>query len=180
MEANTIIQVATVAVTLFLGIVGLIVNTLLQRRNNSIHTITEKRIERRTKTQKCVAKLIKYSDNQFLDAIDKKEFHKVKEKTIKYCSILRSMYTYTYWHDKELCEAAFELKIAIFDYIDKKINAEKLLRKREKFTNIADIYMQTDWSRIKVETTGKSFNLSAKDEFNDAFVTYKEKMRSNF
>lgn len=43
------ISLLTVLVTLLLGILGFIVNTYLQRQNNSIDVITKNRIERRTK-----------------------------------------------------------------------------------------------------------------------------------
>lgn len=43
--------IITVLTTLLLGVLGFIVNTLLQRRNNSIKIITQYRIERKNKTQ---------------------------------------------------------------------------------------------------------------------------------
>ena len=45
------IDYITVAVTLFLGVLGLIVNSMLQRRNSSISTVTKTRIASMVKLQ---------------------------------------------------------------------------------------------------------------------------------
>ena len=55
---ETIIGIATVCVTLLLGVVGFIVNSMIQRKSNSISVITNTRLERRKQTQELASVLL--------------------------------------------------------------------------------------------------------------------------
>lgn len=66
------IDYITVAVTLFLGVLGLIVNSMLQRRNSSISTVTKTRIASMVKLQKCMQAILTYSDVHYLSSMGDK------------------------------------------------------------------------------------------------------------
>ncbi len=91
------ISLLTVLVTLLLGILGFIVNTYLQRQNNSIDIITKNRIERRTKTQEIMSTFVKYADYNSIKSIIalNKQNEAIQELYTNYAT-LRSLYTNTF------------------------------------------------------------------------------------
>lgn len=178
------ISLLTVLVTLLLGILGFIVNTYLQRQNNSIDVITKNRIERRTKTQEIMAAFIKYADYNSIKSIIalNKQNETIQELYTNYAT-LRSLYTNTFAKDIELMNKCKDLLNTIVKYlndfekfskedIDKQLNIDK-----QNFENIFDLYLYTDWSRIKAETIGKRKKGGAKkwlDDFVEAERLYEK------
>ena len=80
---ENIIAILTVCVSLLLGVMGLIANSMIQRKSNSISVITGTRQERRKKTQELAAKLLQYGDAEFLRIVkDDKE----KAEVMAVCS----------------------------------------------------------------------------------------------
>ena len=156
------ISLLTVLVTLLLGILGFIVNTYLQRQNNSIDIITKNRMERRTKTQEIMAIFIKYVDYNSLSSIValNKQNEVIQELYTNY-AMLRSLYTYTFSKDIDLINRCRDLLNTIVDYLNDfdKYNQEDINKQlridEENFEHIFDLYLYTDWSRIKAETVGK-------------------------
>lgn len=61
--------IVTVSVTIILGVLGFVVNTILQRKNNSIKIITQYRIDRKNATQEITAKLLSYTDYHYYEAL---------------------------------------------------------------------------------------------------------------
>lgn len=178
------ISLLTVLVTLLLGILGFIVNTYLQRQNNSIDVITKNRIERRTKTQEIMATFIKYADYNSIKSVIalNKQNDAIQELYTNYAT-LRSLYTNTFKKDIELMNKCKDLLNTIVKYlndfekyskedIDKQLNIDK-----QNFEYIFDLYLYTDWSRIKAETIGKRKNGGAKkwlDDFDEAERLYEK------
>lgn len=155
---ENLIGILTVCVTFLLGIMGLIANSMIQRKSNSISVITGTRLERRKTTQELVAKLLGYGDADFLKTVkSEKEKADVLEVCVKSVSTLRSLYTFTVKEDRELVEAADALKDAIHDALyGVNVDAEKLSMCCREFSERMDIYMTTEWQRIKLETVGKT------------------------
>ena len=156
------ISLLTVLVTLLLGILGFIVNTYLQRQNNSIDIITKNRMERRTKTQEIMASFMKYADyNSIKSTIALNKQNEAIQELYNNYSTLRSLYTYTFSKDIDLINRCRDLLNTIvkflndFDKYSKEDIDKQLQSDKENFEYIFDLYLYTDWSRIKAETVGK-------------------------
>lgn len=63
------IDLLAILVTLVLGVAGFIVNSFIQRRNNSIKVIVQHRLERRQRTLEELSVLIKLSDRGCLSMV---------------------------------------------------------------------------------------------------------------
>lgn len=182
------ISLLTVLVTLLLGILGFIVNTYLQRQNNSIDVITKNRIERRTRTQEIMATFIKYADYNSIKSVIalNKQNETIQELYTNYAT-LRSLYTNTFVKDIELMSKCNDLLNAIVKYlndfgkfgkedIDNQLNIDK-----KNFEYIFDLYLYTDWSRIKAETVGKRKKGGGKkwlDDFEEAERWYNKNLKT--
>ncbi len=147
--------IITVLVTLFLGIIGFIVNTLLQRKNNSIKIITQYRIDRKNYTQEITAKLLSYTDYHYHMSLTEEEQRKNVQNIVKEVANLRSLYFFSFPKDAEFVEAAYTLKNA---YCEDEKDWDKISLAQANFAHISDIYTSTDWKRIKLETVGKGKN----------------------
>ncbi len=183
------ISLLTVLVTLLLGILGFIVNTYLQRQNNSIDVITKNRIERRTRTQEIMATFIKYADYNSIKSIIalNKQNETIQDLYTNYAT-LRSLYTNTFTKDIELMNKCKDLLNAIVNYLNdfEKFNKEEIDKQlnidKQNFEYIFDLYLYTDWSRIKAETIGKRRKGGGKkwlDDYEDAEKWYKKNILKN-
>ncbi len=167
-------QILTIAVSLLLGVGGFIVNSRIQRKTNSIHTVTEKRVERRDKTQECFATLLLNSDLLVI----KKGLNDDSLLEVSRCvTTLRSLHTFTYDKDKELIEAAEKLEKEIYAFVSSNGNSDQsnLMDARNRFSKLADLYVQTEWSRIKIETMGKRRFTGRNDKFGETYEEYSKK-----
>ena len=102
---NHIISLSAVCVTLLLGIAGLIVNSLIQRRSNSIQIITQCRLKRRERTQGIVSDLLKYSDLSFVSALTDIEKTQTAKEIVGLVSELRALYSFSFDKDIRLVTA---------------------------------------------------------------------------
>lgn len=175
-----LVSVITVLVTLLLGILGFIVNTLLQRQNNSIDVITKNRITRRSITQNLMATFYRYSDyNSVKAVISLDKSNDVICELYGAFATLRSMYTKTFVKDIELLKESENLLNIIvkcingFDSYSESEISNNLKEAKEKFEFIFDLYLHTDWNRIKIETIGKKGKGGGKDWLAD-FEKHKE------
>ena len=156
---NHIISLSAVCVTLLLGIAGLIVDSLIQRRSNSIQIITQCRLKRRERTQGIVSDLLKYSDLSFVSALTDIEKTQTAKEIVGLVSELRALYSFSFDKDIRLVTAAFEIKELLCNYLlQNGPYPPEINEKRRQFAEIADIYMSTEWKRIKDETIGKQKN----------------------
>lgn len=177
MELSTLLEIAALIVSFSIGCAGLIVNAFIQRKNNSIRIVTEKRVERRSMTQAYMADIIHCSDLKYIDSLTSSEKKQVIFKLSNACACIRSMYTYTYARDIELCESANQLEECVIAYINNVEQGVEFLRdaieaQKAEFIKNADIYIQTDWSRIKTEAEGKKKNKKNRDKFGEAYQKY--------
>ncbi len=146
----------TVAVTLLLGIVGLCVNNILQRRAMINTTITQTRINEREKIQNAGAFLLTVTDIAFLQTIKAEESSEHTREIIKAETEFRLLFTFSNKEDMKLCLRAKELTNISLCYLKGTATAKDLEKAREEFIFLLDSYIQADWSRIKGETTGKA------------------------
>lgn len=111
-----------ILVTLVLGVAGFIVNSFIQRRNNSIKVIVQHRLERRQRTLEKLSVLMKLSDRDYLsmvlgllDVASTEEGFEEKSLTecsrerieairqvVEACASIRSMYCGSYPCDRDL------------------------------------------------------------------------------
>lgn len=144
--------IITVISTILLGVLGFIVNTLLQRKNNSIKIITQYRIERKNATQEITAKLFSYTDLHYYESLTDEEKNANVQNIVTEISKLRSIYYFSFQKDAELVEAAYTLK-KVFCSAQK--NWENIDQARANYAHLSDVYTSTDWKRIQFETVGK-------------------------
>lgn len=137
---------------MILGILGFIVNTLLQRRNNSIKVITQYRIDRKDTTQEITARLLTYTDRHYFEALKEEDKSINIQNIVTEVSKLRSIYYFSFKKDAELVQAAYTLKKCFCSY---EKDWGSIDRARAEYAHLSDVYTSTDWKRIKLETVGK-------------------------
>lgn len=194
LDLTSMISLLAVCVTFFVGIAGLIVNSFIQRKSNSISVITQTRLKRRKDTQRIAAELLKYSDLDYLKSFgkDNSERTLLKKKIIecmaKDVAELRALYSFSFDKDAKLIKAAEKLKESVAIYINaKKKHAKKeveLIDARRNFEMIVDVYLSTEWKRIKLETVGKEWKKNSlgkwEDQYNHYENGYKSVYKENF
>ena len=94
MQIELIGIIITPLVTLLAALCGLIANTLIQRKNNSITVIVKKRLGRRDRLQALSAGIMNNSDVDYLSLLSKEEGVECFSKITSYCSELRSILEY--------------------------------------------------------------------------------------
>ena len=152
-----IISIITICVTFVLGILGLIANSLIQRKSNSIKIITQHRLDRRAETQRIAATVIKYTDPEMIKLLKtEEEKDNAAREIIEGVSRLRSMYFREYKCDIKLIDKANALKDSFILCIQGNPVNEDYLNCRNEFIKEVDLYVTTEWQRIKLETVGKS------------------------
>lgn len=144
--------IVTVSVTMVLGVLGFVVNTILQRKNNSIKIITQYRIDRKNATQEITAKLLSYTDYHYYETLTQEEKNKNIQNIVAEISKLRSIYYFSFQKDAEFVSAAYAIKKL---FCETKKNWEAINYARARYAHLADVYTSTDWKRIKLETVGK-------------------------
>lgn len=93
--------------------------------------------------------------------------------------ITKKMYTKTFVKDIELLKESENLLNIIvkcingFDFYSESEISNSLKEAKEKFEFIFDLYLHTDWNRIKIETIGKKGKGGGKDWLAD-FAKHKE------
>ena len=160
----------TVFGTVLVGALGLIINSLIQHRRNSLEYITQNRLKKRDRIMSLFSGILEVTDKDLKKVIgeNKDENTAIKKRLIQYCSELRSLLEFEYPIDYYLFTTTNELKTAVIDNKD----ADVIEQKREALAKLIDIYSTTDWNRIKEETTGSSFNRKHSKKY--------EKWKSNF
>ena len=152
---DDIISIIAICVTLLLGVTGFIINSFVQRKSNSISVITKTRLARREKTKALMAKMLKLSSLDYLDILDDSDKKEIIASLVETVSEIRSEYTETYDCDVKLIDATNKLSNGVVSYLNGSKNKEELLNARNEFTEAMDLYIQTEWRRIKLETVGK-------------------------
>lgn len=181
-QTGNVIALITVCVTLLLGVLGFVFNALIQRRNNSIKVITEDRIARRKVTRDVVARFLPCADPECLKLVTSDE---EKKSILRICTecvvMLRSLYTFTSEHDRDLVFAAIDLKDVICRILYEGELCEKELTERTKyFLKMADLYMVTEWKRIKKETNCKYMDGNkGYNAWNDVWGNHEEYYEEN-
>ena len=157
MNTTAIISIISICVTLFLGMIGFIVNTLIQRKNNSIQVITKKRLERRDKIQQLSSNILTLSD---IDVLSFQNGDNTKDyimELVSKCTDLRSILECEFEKDCELIQKAFKIKTQVVSFLQTNGQNEQELKKaRNEFSEVIDKYITTEWQRIKLETIGKT------------------------
>ena len=165
-----IIPIITVSVTLLLGVLGFIVNSLIQRKSNSIQVITKTRLARREKTKELMSKMIMLSNINYLNTNDNKDSIRLLIET---SSNIRSEYSQVFECDRRLIDITESLTNSIIGYLNNPNEDNKIIlnNNRNVFIKDMDIYIQTEWKRIKLETVGK-MNNSKFSSWNEIYNQY--------
>lgn len=147
------IALGTVIVTFLLGVIGFVVNSIIQRKNNSIKVITQYRLDRKKLTQDLTADILARTDSDYHNALSGEQYSENIKQLVNDVSTLRSVYYFSFRRDAEFVSAAYDVKNA---YCKQEKDWQTINAARAKFAHLSDIYTSTDWQRIKVETVGKS------------------------
>lgn len=174
---ENIIAIVTVCVTLLLGVGGFIINSLIQRKSNSISVITKTRLARREKTKSLMARMIKLSDKRFLDILDEEGKNNVISSLAEVSAEIRSEYTKTYACDIALIKITNQLSDSVIAYMNGSIDQKELDKVRTDYIKLFDIYIQTEWKRIKLETVGR-MNKNTRPTWNDINDYYYQQYES--
>lgn len=192
------IDLLAILVTLVLGVAGFVVNSFIQRRNNSIKVIVQHRLERRQRTLEKLAVLIKLSDRDYLsmvlgllDAASTEEGFEGKDhsecssersealrQVVEACASIRAMYCGSYSCDRDLIYALDSFKRSFARCIQTGRFDSELEVSRAALVKNIDVYCTTEWRRIKRETIGKKRSSSAAwaKTFNRVEEMYEENM----
>lgn len=191
------IDLLAILVTLVLGVAGFIVNSFIQRRNNSIKVIVQHRLERRQRTLEKLAVLIKLSDRDYLsmvlgllDATSIKvglegkghsecssERIEAIRQVVEACASIRSMYCGSYPCDMDLIRVLDSFKRSFARCIQTGRFDSELEASRDILIKNIDIYCTTEWRRIKKETIGKK--RSSRDAWVQTFKQIEEMYEEN-
>mgnify|MGYP007106304931 CR=1 FL=1 len=169
------IDLLAILVTLVLGVAGVVVNSFIQRRNNSIKVIVQHKLERRQRTLEKLSVLIKLSDRDYssmvlglLDAASTEagfegkdhsecssERSEATRQVVEACASIRSMYCGSYPCDRDLIRVLDFFKRSFARCIQTGRYDSALETPRATLIKIIDVYCTTEWRRIKNETVGK-------------------------
>ena len=175
---ENIISIIAICVTLLLGVTGFIINSFVQRKSNSINVITKTRLARREKTKELMAKMIKLSNTDYSDSLEKKEQKEVISSLAEVTAEIRSEYSSVFPCDQKLINQTDLLSNSVLAYLDSpnEENKKELISNRDNFIKEMDLYIQTEWKRIKLETVGKMKN-NKKPSWDDIHDDYQEKYK---
>lgn len=169
------IDLLAILVTLVLGVAGFVVNSFIQRRNNSIKVIVQHRLERRQRTLENLAVLIKLSDRDYLSSVlglidaalieegfkeksraeSSSERSEALRQVVEVCASIRAMYCGSYPCDRDLVRVLDFFKRSFARCIQTGRYDSALETPRATLIKIIDVYCTTEWRRIKNETVGK-------------------------
>ena len=149
-----ILQVATIFITLTLGLISVYQTRKIQRGQNIISITTNYRLKR-TEQLREFSRCLLANTNPFLMKLDNdsiKMLQKANDSSEAISTILHRYFD----ADRELIELADNIVQLAFTYNSN--NNEKicyeLIYKRDLFRIKCDIYTTADWNRIKSETEG--------------------------
>ena len=176
MEWKDVISLIAVCVTLLLGVVGFIINSFVQRKSNSISVITKTRLNRREKTKTLMAKMIKLSSIEYLNSLDKEDKKATVKELVEATADIRSEYSQIFECDRDLISSTESLKDSVISYMNSNnnTNKENLICKRKGFIKEMDLYIQTEWKRIKLETVGKMKNNNKHSSWDEIYDNYQK------
>ena len=176
MEGKDVISFIAVCVTLLLGVIGFIINSFIQRKSNSISVITKTRLNRREKTKTLMAKMIKLSSIEYLDSLDKEDKKATVKELVEVTADIRSEYSQIFECDRDLISSTESLKDSVISYMNSNndANKESLICKRKEFIKEMDLYIQTEWKRIKLETVGKMKNNNKHSSWDEIYDAYQK------
>lgn len=154
--SDGLISIISICATVILGIAGFIVNSFIQRKNNSIEIITKSRIARRDRLQELSTVIIELTDVDYLENVAKENWPVYVEKITQACSELRTLLEFEYKHDVFFVDAAYRLKGTVMCFREA-FNPDEYKSARNAFLKVMDVYTSSEWKRIKLETVGKQW-----------------------
>lgn len=173
MSTADLISIITICVTVLLGVAGFLINTYMQRKNNSITVITGYRLERRKKMIELVSILLANSDPYYIESSNEEEKKNIIKELSKASNEFRTIFVYSFEEDKKIIQLVYSFRKLVYDYINNNgATLEQLKDAREELSKECDLYSATDWKRIKLETVGKTNNRFI-STWNSIFSEYK-------
>ena len=133
---------------------------------------------RREKTKELMAKMIKLSNVNYLDSLEKKEQKEVISSLVEVTSEIRSEYSSVFPCDQKLINVTDALSSSVISYLGSpnEENKKELISNRDNFIKEMDLYTQTEWKRIKLETVGK-MKSNTKPSWDDIHDDYQQKYK---
>ena len=121
MSTADLISIITICVTLLLGVAGFIINTYMQRKNNSITVITGYRLERRKKMVELVSILLANSDPYYIESSNEEEKKNIIKELSKASNEFRTIFVYSFEEDKKFIQLVYSFRKLVYDYINPKL-----------------------------------------------------------
>lgn len=177
MEIAYILQIITIAITLFLGVVTFLQTRRIQHGQNIIAVTTKYRGERTEQMKDAGAALLANTSCELLLMSEDPE--KMLMEATKAAEKIGVIMHRNFEADKELIALAYETVDVAIQLVKSKGKANKneLCRLRDIFRLKCDLYSVADWNRIKEETKGENtssqswiaYYAKLEEEFKDEF-----------
>ena len=173
MEITYVLQITTIVITLFLGIISYLQTHKIQEGQNIIAVTTKYRSERCEQLKEAGASLLTNTSADLLKS-NLDTLSMLKNATQSYEKIGMIMHR-NFEADKELISLAKKIINAAFEYVDNtnEANLKKLTYLQETFRLKCDLYTVADWNRIKQETKGQNTS-------SESWISYHLKLESDF
>lgn len=173
MEIAYILQITTIFITLFLGMISYFQTKKIQHGQNIISVTTKYRSERSEQLKEAGISLLANTSSQLLQ-ITENAFDMLKEATLASEKISMILHR-NFAADQELISLADEIVKAATAYTNNHSTdyLNKLLYLQETFRLKCDLYSAADWNRIKQETKGE--NTSSR-----SWIDYHDKLEADF
>lgn len=154
-----ILNILSLIFASLISVIALYNTNKIQTQEHQVSIMAQKRSERIDLMRKYSSRII--SSCKTLACIDVRDKTEIQKDLISAVNSFTSLLQYIYPHDIELIDLAKELEnIFICDNIDSK---ELALQKTDIFWKKTDLYIGTEYERLKIEASGK-FNDSGEVE----------------
>lgn len=183
MELTYILQIATIVITLLLGLISYYQTKKIQHGQNIIAVTTKYRSERSEQLKEAGTVLLSNTAPALLE-MSESPAAMLKEATAATERIGMILHR-NFKVDKELIELASELLQTATAYAQRKSDSSlrRLLYLQDTFRLKCDLYSAADWNRIKQETKGENTSSQSwidyyamlEADFQDEFEAIKQK-----
>ena len=177
MEITYILQITTIVITLFLGVITYLQTHRIQEGQNIISVTTKYRSERCEQLKEVGTSLLSNTSARLLSlSADATDMLKAATEAQERIGMILHR---DFEADRRLIELSSDLLEAAFDYVDKKSGEalNKLLYFQERFRLKCDLYTAADWNRIKQETKGQN---TSSQSWEDYYAKLEEKHAKDF
>lgn len=111
-----------------------------------------------------------------LIALFKEDKKATVKELVEVTADIRFEYSQIFECDRDLISITESLKDSVISYVNSNndANKENLICKRKEFIKEMDLFIQTEWKRIKLETVGKMKNNNKHSSWDEIYDNYQK------